>query len=121
MEHNTEKMYHKDLKKQGNLRNSLVLLGVTPLCYVAQWVSRAPPHHIIPAFLNLNDSLLNHTIYYEIDFRAYGLHIDQPPAWEWKGTNLVSDLEHFTTLSALQENYNFGLYTFVIKLNNNRN
>ena len=24
--------------------------------HVAQWVSRAPPHHTLPAFLNLNDS-----------------------------------------------------------------
>ena len=46
-------MYHKDLKKQGDLRNSLVLLGVTQLWHVAQWVSRAPPHHTLPAFLNL--------------------------------------------------------------------
>ena len=29
-------------KKQGDLRNS------------AQWVSRAPPHHTLPFFLNLN-------------------------------------------------------------------
>ena len=41
-------------KKQGDFRNSLVLLGLTPLWHVAQWVSRAPPHHTLPAFLNLN-------------------------------------------------------------------
>ena len=45
---------YQDLKKQGDLRNSLVLLGVTPSWQVAQWVSRAPPHHTLPAFLNLN-------------------------------------------------------------------
>ena len=48
--------YHEDLKKREDLRNSLVLLGVTPLWHVAQWVSRAPPHHTLPAFLNLNGS-----------------------------------------------------------------
>ena len=42
------------MKKQENLRNSLVLLGVSLLWHVAQWVSRAPPHHTLPAFLNLN-------------------------------------------------------------------
>ena len=36
------------------MRNSLVLLGVALLWHVAQWVSRAPPHHTIAAFLNLN-------------------------------------------------------------------
>ena len=44
-------------KKQGDLRNSLVLLGVTPMWFVAQWVSRAPPHHTLPPFLNNNSSL----------------------------------------------------------------
>ena len=34
--------YHSDLKKREDLRYSLVLLGVTPLWHVAQWVSRAP-------------------------------------------------------------------------------
>ena len=34
------------------MRNSLFLLGVTSLWHVSQWVSRAPPHHILPAFLN---------------------------------------------------------------------
>ena len=29
------KRFHYDLKKQGDLRNSLVLLGVTPLLHVA--------------------------------------------------------------------------------------
>ena len=36
------------------MRYSLVLLEVTPLLHVAQWVSRAPPHHTLPAFLNLS-------------------------------------------------------------------
>ena len=35
-------LYHWDLKKRGDLRN------------MAQWVSRAPPHHTLPAFLNFN-------------------------------------------------------------------
>ena len=46
--------YHQDLKKQRDLRNFLVLLGVTPLWLIAQLVSRAPPHHTLPDFLNLN-------------------------------------------------------------------
>ena len=37
-------IHHLDLKMQEDLRNSLVLLGVTPLWHVAQWVSHAPPH-----------------------------------------------------------------------------
>ena len=41
-------------KKQGGLRNTFVLLGVTPLWHVDQWVSRAPSHHTLPDFLNLN-------------------------------------------------------------------
>ena len=44
-------------KKQGDFENSLVMLGFTPLWHVAQWVSRAPPNHTLPAFLNLNGSL----------------------------------------------------------------
>ena len=48
----TDTWYHKDLKKQEDLRNSLVSLGVTPLWHVAQWGSRAPPHHTLPAFLS---------------------------------------------------------------------
>ena len=43
-----------EIKKHGDFRNSLVFLGVTSLLHVAQWVSRAPPHHTIPAFLNPN-------------------------------------------------------------------
>ena len=46
--------YHRNLKKQGDLRNSLGLQGVTTLWHVGQWVSSAPPHHTLPAFLNLN-------------------------------------------------------------------
>ena len=43
-------------KKQGDLRDSLVSLGVTPLWHMAQWVFRAPPHNTLPAFQNLNGS-----------------------------------------------------------------
>ena len=43
-------------KKAGRFENSLVLLGVTQLWHVAQWASRAPPDHTLPAFLNLNGS-----------------------------------------------------------------
>ena len=35
------------------MRHSLFLPGVTPLCHVAQSVSRAPPPNTLPAFLNL--------------------------------------------------------------------
>ena len=41
-------------KKQGDLRNSLILLGVHRFWHVAQWVSRAPSKHTLRAFLNLN-------------------------------------------------------------------
>ena len=43
-------------KKQGDLRNSLVLQGITAVLHMAQWVSRAPPHNTLPAFLNRNGS-----------------------------------------------------------------
>ena len=46
--------YHSDLKNRDDLTNSLVLLGVTPLWQVAQWVSRVPPHHTLSASPNLN-------------------------------------------------------------------
>ena len=36
------------------MRNSLFLLGVTPLWHITQWVYRVPPHHTLPAFINLN-------------------------------------------------------------------
>ena len=39
------------------MRNSLVLLGVTQLWHVAQWFSRAQPHHTLPAFPNLNGTI----------------------------------------------------------------
>ena len=45
--------YHWDLKKQEDLRK-LVLIGITSLWHATQWVSRAPPHHTLAAFLNLN-------------------------------------------------------------------
>ena len=51
----TSKIYHKDLEKQGDLGDCFVT--VTPLLHVAQWVSRAPPHHTLSAFLNLNSIL----------------------------------------------------------------
>ena len=45
--------YNVDLNtQQGDLRNSLVLLGVT-LLHFAQWGSCAPPHLTHSAFLNL--------------------------------------------------------------------
>ena len=44
-------------KQAGRSRNSLVLLGVTSLWQVALWLSRAPPHHTVPAFLNLNSNI----------------------------------------------------------------
>ena len=51
---NNQRYTELDLKKQGDLWNSLILQGVTPSWHVAQLVSRAPPHHTLPAFLNLN-------------------------------------------------------------------
>ena len=46
--------YYSKLKKQKDFKHSLVLLGVTPLWHTALRVSGAPPHHTLPAFLNLN-------------------------------------------------------------------
>ena len=46
-------------KKRGDLRNSLILLGFTSFWHLAQWVSRASPHHVLPAFLNLNGKKYN--------------------------------------------------------------
>ena len=40
-------------KKQGDVRKSLILQGVIILWHVTQWVFRAPPYHILPAFQNL--------------------------------------------------------------------
>ena len=54
--------YHKGLEKQEDLKASFVLQGVTPLLHVAQWDSRAPPHHTLPAFLNLNGTKLSSVI-----------------------------------------------------------
>ena len=51
---NFSKNYHSHLEKQGDLRDCFVLLTLTQLWHVAQWVSRAPPHHTLPAFLYLN-------------------------------------------------------------------
>ena len=70
--------YNLDLKNQEDLRNSLFLLGVTPLWHVAQWVSRATTHHSLPAFLYLNgiirpcahpfyQSLLESTTYFVLE------------------------------------------------------
>ena len=44
----------KNRETWAQLRNSLVLLGVVELWHVAQWVSCAPPHNTLPAFLNLS-------------------------------------------------------------------
>ena len=40
------------------LRNSSVLLGVTQLWHVAHWVSPAAPPHTLPAFPNLNGTII---------------------------------------------------------------
>ena len=81
-------MSHKDLKKQGDLRNSLVFLGVTPSWHVASSVFRAPQNHTLPAFLDLMSSIFkilvdpddgnsNEIVYYEkrgdsrIPFESY--------------------------------------------------
>ena len=45
--------------KSGEIWETPWLLGVTLLWHVAQWVSLAPLHHTLPAFLNLN-GILNH-------------------------------------------------------------
>ena len=74
--------------KIGNLKKSLVLLGVTSLWHMAQWVFCAPPNHILPAFSNLKGSISkilvdpddgnsNEIVYYEkrgdsrIPFESY--------------------------------------------------
>ena len=41
----------------------LGFLRVIPLWRVAQWVSRAPSHHTLPAFLNLTGSIVHIKIY----------------------------------------------------------
>ena len=58
-----------DLKKQGAFRNSSVWLGVTRLWHVAQWVSRAPPYHTLPAFLNLDCRSSNYPRFFIINFK----------------------------------------------------
>ena len=50
--------YHKDLEKQEGLRDCSVLVTITPLWHVAQWVSRAPSNHTLPAFQNLNSKII---------------------------------------------------------------
>ena len=59
------------------MRKSLVSQGVTSLWHVAQWVSRAPPHHTLPDFLNLNGNKFNKLnlkhILLEIIFEYFGL------------------------------------------------
>ena len=107
--------YHKDLKKQGDLRNSVVLLGLTPLWHVPQWVSRAPTHHTSPVFLTLNGRLIwirlirtclfigvkafhfcskSSLQYFQkisqkrIVFTAYGLHRDHSQCWSEEITSL---------------------------------
>ena len=43
-------------KKAGRIEKSLVLQEVILLWHLAKWVSRAPPHHTLSAFLDLNSS-----------------------------------------------------------------
>ena len=57
--------YRWVLEKQEDLRKCSLLVTVTPLWHVAQWVSRAPQHHTLPAFLNLDGKkkpLLNYLV-----------------------------------------------------------
>ena len=49
-------IYPKDLEKQGDLRDCFVVLTVSQLWNVAPLISRAPPYHTLPAFINLNGS-----------------------------------------------------------------
>ena len=49
-------------KKQEDFRNSLFLLWVTTLWHMAQRISRAPPHHTLPVFLNRNGMFENFNI-----------------------------------------------------------
>ena len=44
-------IYHWDLKKQGDSRKCSILIAFTLLWHVA--LTRTPPHHSLPAFLNL--------------------------------------------------------------------
>ena len=57
-------IYHEDLEKQADLRDSFVLVGVTPLWLVAQWVSRAPLHRTLPAFLYLNGTKTDNLVHF---------------------------------------------------------
>lgn len=46
----------KNRQLRSKKRNSFILLGVTLLWDIGQWVSQAQPHHTIAAFLNLTGS-----------------------------------------------------------------
>ena len=61
-----EENYNKDLEKQRDLRDCLGLVAVTQLWHMAQWVSRAPSHHTLPAFLNLNGTFISSCVSFEI-------------------------------------------------------
>ena len=87
-------MYHLDLKKQGDLRKSLVLVGVTSLLHVAQWVSREPPHHTLPVLWNLYGTWLQGTscsdklkfinvlkVVFHLTFQSWGIYSSK--AWNY--------------------------------------
>ena len=95
-------LYHWDLKKRGDLRKSLVLLGVSQLRYVSQWVSRAPEHYTFPAFLNLNGTETAVRLAYFVRdcfctiFDSYHY---KKSAWQW------DDFLHMITLRRIFQQF----------------
>ena len=70
-------------KKAGRFENFLVLLGITPLRRVAQWVSRAPPQHTLPAFPKLNGTF-DQNNYWLMSFKLLEVKNHRV---SWKPTN----------------------------------
>ena len=80
--------------KREDLRNFLVLQGVSALWHLAQWVSRSPPNHILPAFLNLNGRRIGANLisilYYYIKNKKYLNPMTLNVFWGANGCELIS-------------------------------